>query len=125
MAEGVQLEGKSVEQQMNDGSSGGGRKLFGGVATLLGQMIKANTTLEPPRVTTLGYVQRGGTPVAFDRTLATSFGVKAARMVQAGEFGRMTAIRGLDVGSIPLEEMKGIARKLDLEIFRTAEVFFG
>ena len=77
------------------------------------------------RVTILGYVQRGGTPSAFDRVLATRFGVKAYEMVRAGEWGRMAALLGNRMVSITLDEALGEVKRLDEEIYHVAEIFFG
>ena len=97
---------------------------LGGIGTLLAYEIERCTEIEA-RVTTLGYVQRGGSPTPFDRVLATRFGVKAFEMVLAGEWGRMTALRGQSIISIPLEEAVGELKKLPDEIYKVAEVFFG
>ena len=58
------------------------------------------------RVTVLGHVQRGGSPTAHDRVLATRFGLKAADLVEEGEFGQMAALRGDDIVAVPLEEAR-------------------
>jgi len=97
---------------------------LGGIGTVLASEIENCTGIET-RVTKLGYVQRGGSPTPFDRVLATRFGIKAYEMVRAGEFGRMASLRGSTVGSVPLEEAVGGIKRLDEEIYRVAEVFFG
>ncbi|MDX6692451.1 MAG: ATP-dependent phosphofructokinase / diphosphate-dependent phosphofructokinase [Blastocatellia bacterium] len=97
---------------------------LGGIGTVLAQEIEDCTGIET-RVTKLGYVQRGGSPTPFDRVLATRFGVKAFEMVTAKEWGRMTALRGNSIISIPLEEAVASRNLLDEEIYRVAEVFFG
>ena len=76
-------------------------------------------------MTKLGYVQRGGSPTAFDRILATRFGIKAYEMVRDGKWGEMAAIRGNRIISVPLAEAVGELKRLDEEIYRVAEVFFG
>ena len=73
----------------------------------------------------LGYIQRGGSPTAYDRVLATRLGVQGVEMVLRGEFGRMAALQGMSMTSVPLEEVAGKYRRVDPEIFRTAEIFFG
>ena len=80
-----------------------GHVRFGGVGESLAREIEARTGFET-RVTVLGHVQRGGTPTARDRVLATRFGLTAADLVAEGHFGRMAALRGNDVVDIPLEE---------------------
>jgi 6-phosphofructokinase 1 len=97
---------------------------LGGIGTVLGGEIEACTGIET-RVTKLGYVQRGGTPSAFDRVLATRLGVKAFEMAQAGEFGCMAALQGNRIVSFPLKEAVSELKRLDDEIYKVAEVFFG
>ncbi len=70
-------------------------------------------------------MQRGGSPTAFDRILATRFGIKAYEMAREGEWGQMTAVRGNRIVSVPLDEAVGELKKLDEEIYRIAEIFFG
>ena len=76
------------------------------------------------RVTTLGHVQRGGTPTATDRVLATRYGVKAAELAMNGEFGRMAALHGTEMTSVPLAEVEGV-KQVDLAYLRIAATFFG
>lgn len=97
---------------------------LGGISTLLAREIENLTKIET-RVTRLGYVQRGGTPSAFDRILASRFGVKAFEMAQAGEWGRMASLRGTKIVSVPLEEAVGSLKYLDPDIYSIAEIFFG
>ena len=74
----------------------------------------------------LGHVQRGGTPTAFDRVLATRYGVDAIDAVHAGEWGKMTALQGADIVMVPLAETVGRTRPVDLHLYRDiASVFFG
>jgi 6-phosphofructokinase 1 len=97
---------------------------LGGIGDLLAREMEARTGIQT-RVTKLGYVQRGGSPTAFDRVLATRFGVKACEMIAAGEWGHMAAIRGNKMVSVPLAEAIGGAKRLDEEIYHVAEIFFG
>ncbi|MBA3440014.1 MAG: 6-phosphofructokinase [Pyrinomonadaceae bacterium] len=97
---------------------------LGGIANILALEIERCTRIET-RVTKLGYVQRGGSPTAFDRVLATRFGIKAYEMVAAREWGRMAALHGNHMSSVPLEEAVGTLKRLDPEIYRIAEIFFG
>ena len=97
---------------------------LGGIGEVLAAEIERCTGLQT-RVTKLGYVQRGGSPTAFDRILATRFGIKAYEMVRDGHWGQMAAIRGNKIISVPLAEAVGELKYLDDEIYRVAEVFFG
>lgn len=97
---------------------------LGGIGGIVGRWIEERTHLST-RVTVLGHIQRGGSPTAYDRVLATRLGVQAFEMVLRGEFGRMAAIRGLDMISVPLEEVADKAKPVTEEIYRIAEIFFG
>ncbi len=97
---------------------------FGGIGNLLAREIECCTGIQT-RVTKLGYVQRGGTPSAFDRVLATRFGVKAYDMVCAGEWGRMAALQGNRMVSLAFDDALGEVKRLDEEIYHVAEIFFG
>ena len=76
-------------------------------------------------MTILGHVQRGGTPLAFDRVLGTRFGVEAIDAVNEGDFGKMVALRGTRIERVPLSEALAEPKLVDPELYETAEVFFG
>ncbi len=101
-----------------------GHARLGGIAVELEREIESRTGYET-RMTILGHVQRGGTPTAFDRVLATRFGVAAVDAVTAGNLGTMVALRGTDIVLAGLEEAVAEPKLLDPEFFATAEVFFG
>ncbi len=101
-----------------------GHVRLGGIALVLEREIEARTGFET-RMTILGHVQRGGSPTAYDRVLATRFGVGAIDAVSDGDFGKMVALRGTDIVRVTLEEAVGELKLLDDEFFATAEVFFG
>ncbi len=95
---------------------------LGGIGAALASELEDRTGYET-RVTVLGHVQRGGTPTAVDRILATRFGVHAYEMAKAGEFGMMTALRGFELVAIPLEEATHVKR-VDLAMLEIAQRFF-
>ncbi len=97
---------------------------LGGVGAIVGRWIEERAKLSA-RVTVLGYIQRGGTPTAFDRVLATRLGVHAVEMVLRGEFGQMAGVRGLDMVSVPLIEIADKEKPVNEELYRVAEIFFG
>ena len=97
---------------------------LGGIGEALASEIERCTDIQA-RVTKLGYVQRGGSPTAYDRILATRFGIKACEMASAGQWGQMAALSGNKIVSVPLAEAVGQIKYLDEEIYRIAEVFFG
>ncbi|HEY3295190.1 MAG TPA: ATP-dependent 6-phosphofructokinase [bacterium] len=101
-----------------------GRPRLGGIGHELGQEIEKRLGIEC-RVTDLGYVQRGGTPAAFDRVLATRFGVAAVEAVANGQFDHFVALRGEQLITIPIAEGIGACKQVDDKLFETAELFFG
>jgi 6-phosphofructokinase 1 len=97
---------------------------LGGVANVLAPEIEKRTGYQT-RVTILGHVQRGGTPVAFDRMLATRLGLAAVDLATAGGWGRMVALRGDEIADIPLGIAVATRKVVPDELYRAAEVFFG
>ncbi|MEX2294266.1 MAG: ATP-dependent 6-phosphofructokinase [Acidimicrobiales bacterium] len=100
-----------------------GHVRLGGVGSMLAEQIEARTGYET-RVTTLGHVQRGGTPTAFDRVLATRFGVAAIDAVHAEAWDTMVALQGGSVVRVPLEVAVGELKLVDPELYEVAQVFF-
>ena len=97
---------------------------LGGVTNHLAPEIERRTGFQT-RVTILGHVQRGGTPVSFDRVLATRFGVAAADLAAAGGWGRMVARKAQDVRDVPIAEAVAERNVVPVDLYREAEVFFG
>ncbi|HEY2777725.1 MAG TPA: ATP-dependent 6-phosphofructokinase [Gaiellaceae bacterium] len=95
-----------------------------GVGERLGEEIESRTGYET-RVTVLGHIQRGGSPTARDRILATRFGLKAADLVVEGSFGQMAALRGDAVIGVPLAEATAELKTVPLEWYDVARTFFG
>jgi len=95
---------------------------FGGIAQVLAPRLEEATGGET-RVTVLGHVQRGGSPNAADRLLATRFGVAAVDLARRGGWGRMVAINGNAVVDVPLSDAANV-RPVPEELYRIAEVFF-
>jgi ATP-dependent phosphofructokinase / diphosphate-dependent phosphofructokinase len=106
------------------GTDAFGHARLGGIASALEGEIEKRTGFET-RITILGHVQRGGTPLAYDRVLGTRFGVAAIDAVTAGETGKMVALRGTDIVLADLAEAVAEPKLLDPAFFETAEVFFG
>ncbi len=97
---------------------------LGGVGYLIAAAIEDRTGFET-RVSVLGHVQRGGTPSAFDRVLATRLGVGAADLAVDGESGVMVALRSMNIESVPLSEAVDSIRGVPERLFKTASSFFG
>ncbi len=94
------------------------------VGQLLADEIEKRTAKEA-RVAVLGHIQRGGTPTAFDRVLATRFGVHAIEAVHDGAFGNMVALRATDIIRVPLSEATRELKLVPPERYAEAEPFFG
>ncbi|MBM3265034.1 MAG: 6-phosphofructokinase [candidate division Zixibacteria bacterium] len=101
-----------------------GHVRLGGIGHLIGVEIERLIDIET-RVTILGHIQRGGSPTAYDRVLATQYGVAAADLLHNGGFGRMVALNGTKIESIPLTDIIGKIRKVDNHLYEIARVFFG
>ena len=124
VAEGVELAGKAVFQPDADTGKNENRGRFGGVGQVLGKLLEERTGLET-RVSSLDYIQRGGTPVAYDRSLATSFGVKAVELISKNRYGEMVALKGNRITSVPLEKVAGRVKTVHLNVYNIAKIFFG
>ena len=97
---------------------------YGGVGQLLAEEIERRTGKEA-RAAVLGHIQRGGTPTAFDRVLATRFGIQAIRAVADGAFGQMVALHGTDIVRVPIAEATRELKLVPPERYAEAEIFFG
>jgi len=100
-----------------------GHVKLGGIGDTIADLIQRRTGIET-RAVTLGHLQRGGPPSAYDRVLGTRLGIHAARLVINGQFGQMVALRGLKIVEYPLAEAVGTMRTLDLDFMREAEEFY-
>jgi phosphofructokinase-like protein len=101
-----------------------GHVRLGGIGTTIAQEIEARTGFET-RVTILGHVQRGGTPTAFDRVLATRFGIAAIDAAHDGAWGQMVALQGGEIVRVSLEEAVGTLKLVDPALYHgVAEQFF-
>jgi len=117
VAEGASPAGEPLPENVGDGTSTGVGYY---VAREIGRRLGVET-----RVTILGHVQRGGSPTAFDRILATRFGIRAVDLIREGRFGQMVGLQGTRVVAVSLEEAVAGPKTVDLEQFADAEVFFG
>ena len=101
-----------------------GHVRLGGIGQVLEKEIEKRTGKEA-RTTVLGHIQRGGTPTARDRWLATRFGLHAIDAVQDGDWGKMVALRGTDIERVPLGDATTVLKLVDPHLYAEAEVFFG
>jgi 6-phosphofructokinase 1 len=123
VAEGAKPKG-GVEIVYSESLDEFGHIRLGGVGYYLGKEIEKCLKIET-RVVVLGHLQRGGTPTAFDRVLATRFGIAAIDLVHEGKFDYMAAIKGNKIVSVPLKDVVGKRKTVDLELYDIASVFFG
>ena len=124
VAEGALPADEETVASLHQGTDAFGHARLGGIAVHLEREIERRTGFET-RMTILGHVQRGGTPLAYDRVLATRFGVAAIEAADRGDFGKMVALRGPEIVVVPLTEAVAEPKLLDPAFFETAEVFFG
>ena len=101
-----------------------GHVKLSGIGDWLAKEVEQRTGHEA-RCTVLGHIQRGGTPTAFDRVLATRFGLHAIEAVHDGAWGTMVALRGTDIIRVPLTEATKELKTVDVARYAEAEVFFG
>ena len=101
-----------------------GHARLGGIGNLLAGEIEKRTGFET-RATILGHIQRGGTPTAFDRVLATRFGVAAIDCVHDGDFGQMVALQADRIVRVPLSDAVTELKLVDRSLVEVAEVFYG
>jgi 6-phosphofructokinase 1 len=123
VAEGAKPKG-GVEIVYSESLDEFGHIRLGGIGYYLGKEIEKRLGIET-RVVVLGHLQRGGSPTAFDRILATRFGIAAIDLVRKGKFGHMVAIKGNKIVSVPLKDVIGKRKTVDLELYDIASVFFG
>ncbi|MFJ4518052.1 6-phosphofructokinase [Streptomyces sp. NPDC088817] len=123
VAEGaVPLAGQMVVQDESRDEFGHVR--LSGIGDWLARELESRTRKEA-RTTVLGHVQRGGTPSAYDRWLATRFGLHAVDALRDGAFGTMVALRGTDVVRVPLADVTGTNKRVPMELYEEFDVFFG
>lgn len=123
VAEGAKLKDQDLVLQKN-AKDAFGNVLLGGIGHIIGKKLEEATGFET-RVTVLGHVQRGGTPSAFDRVLATRFGVKAVELALKGDFGQMVALKGNKIVSVPIKDAVGTLKTVDMKLYEIAKIFFG
>src|SRR5438445_3986092 len=124
VAEGASPRNGRLQTHADAPTDAFGHARLGGIGGTLERELEARMGFEA-RVTILGHVQRGGTPVAFDRVLATRFGVAAMRAATDERFGSMVALRGTEIVEVELAEALREPKLLDPALYETAELFFG
>jgi 6-phosphofructokinase 1 len=123
VAEGAQPKQGTITLQSGEVDEFGHVRL-GGISSVIREEIERRTGFET-RGTVLGHVLRGGTPTAYDRVLATRFGIAAIDAIEDGAFGTMVALRGEVIERVPLDDALRELKTVDSELLETASVFFG
>jgi len=124
VAEGARLLDGGVPVQVeSDRTDAFGHVRLGGIGVLLANRIEERTGFES-RYSVLGHIQRGGSPTAFDRFLASRFGVAAVDLAHRKGFGRMVAAQGARIVDVPLREAIGSLKTVNQEFYELARSFF-
>jgi phosphofructokinase-like protein len=123
-AEGAKPKG-GEEIVYSSGVDEFGHARLGGVGYYIGKEIEKRFDKIDTRVVVLGHLQRGGSPIAFDRVLATRFGIAAIDLVHEERLGRMVAIHGNSILSVPLKDVANKRKTVDLKLYEIAATFFG
>lgn len=122
VAEGFKIEGES--ETVREGLDGFGRARLGGIAEKLAPMIEEASGIES-RATVLGHVQRGGSPTAFDRVLATRSGIHGADALHSEAFGHMVGIHADEMTLVPLHEVAGKTKQVPARRYEGMRKLFG
>jgi ATP-dependent phosphofructokinase / diphosphate-dependent phosphofructokinase len=101
-----------------------GNLKLGGISSLLERTLRRHLQMEV-RSTILGYIQRGGSPTAYDRVLATRLGVAAVELALQGKSGRMVGLKGNKIRSLPFKQVVSKIKTVDRNIYQIGEIFFG
>jgi ATP-dependent phosphofructokinase / diphosphate-dependent phosphofructokinase len=123
VAEGFRLD-SMPEAHSERGLDAFGRPRLGGIGQILAPLIEETTGIET-RATTLGHIQRGGTPSAFDRVLATRFGMAAIHAVNQKQWGQMVSLRGTDIEVVDFTEALGSLKVVPDSRYEEAALLFG
>lgn len=123
-AEGAKPKG-SEEFVYTSGVDEFGHARLGGIAEYIGKEIEKRFEDIDTRTMVLGHLQRGGPPIAFDRILATRFGIAAIDLVHEGKFGNMVGLQGNAMVPVPLKDVIGKRKTVDLKLYEEAATFFG
>jgi 6-phosphofructokinase 1 len=123
VAEGFRLDSMD-DAHSERGLDAFGRPRLGGIGDLLAPEIEARVGVET-RATTLGHIQRGGTPTAYDRVLATRYGLAAVDAVMDGLWGRMVSLSGTDITHVAFEDALGKLNTVPQSRYDEAAILFG
>lgn len=120
VAEGARPKGMESVITKTDEKDDFGHARLGGIGHFLAKEIEKRMSVET-RVTVLGHVQRGGTPTAHDRVLATRFGFAAVELIKNGDYGKMVALQGNKIVPVRLEDAVSKSKTVDMELYEIAK----
>jgi 6-phosphofructokinase 1 len=124
VAEGAKPRQGTIQTREGASKDAFGHERLGGIGVVLEHEIESRTGFET-RMSILGHVQRGGVPTAFDRVLATRYGVAALDAAAAGRYGAMVALHGSAIAEVALEDALAEPKLVDPALYETAATFFG
>jgi 6-phosphofructokinase 1 len=116
VAEGAKLPEHSGQTTVGTKLDSFGHARLSGIGQVLAEEIEKRTGYET-RSVNLGHTQRGGTPTAYDRMLATRYGIAAIDLVHAGNFGRLVVLKGTEISSIPIADAIAKTRTVTPDLF--------
>ena len=122
-SEGVTIDGYLESRKKGYGDDFSYSRRFGAIGEYVAKKIEEDTGYET-RVSVLGHIQRGGSPSAYDRIIATRFGVKAVEMVAENKFGKMVSLHDNKLHYVDIEEAVKKRKTVDMELYEMAKVFF-
>lgn len=122
VAEGAKFKNEEVLKDQEKDAFG--HVKLGGIGDRLAKALEAKTGFET-RAMSLGHVQRGGSPTAFDRVLGTRYGLAAVDLCHKKKFGRMVSLQGMKIVDVDVKDAVGTLRTLDKELYEQIRVFFG
>lgn len=123
VSEGVTIDGYPESRKKGYVDDFGYRRRFGAIGEYVAETIEEDTGYET-RVSVLGHIQRGGSPSAYDRIIATRFGVKAVELVTENKFGKMVSLHDNKLHHVDIEEAVKKRKTVDMELYEMAKVFF-
>lgn len=126
VAEGAKIkQGTASKEVLSSGKKDEfGHVQLGGIGQVLADEIGKRTGIDT-RVTVLGHIQRGGTPTAHDRVLATRYGVEAMNAAHEGKWNVMVALQGRDIVRVPLAQVAEGTKTIDKDLYEMSKTFWG
>ncbi len=122
VAEGAKFANEEILKDQEKDAFG--HVKLGGIGDRLAKAIEEKTGFET-RSTTLGHIQRGGPPTAYDRVLGTRYGLAAVDLTHEKKFGRMVSLKGMKITDVAISEAVGTLRTIEVELYEQTRVFFG